>query len=43
MNVLLKARSTKGFLVVYDDRVALELKLLGAYKANNNEGTNNWS
>jgi hypothetical protein len=34
MKVLLKARTTKGFLMVYDDRVAIELKFLGSYKAN---------
>lgn len=34
MKVLLKARSTKGFLVIYEDRVAVELKMLGTHKAN---------
>lgn len=34
MNVLLKTRCTKGFLVVYDDKVAIELKTLGVNKTN---------
>lgn len=34
MNPLLKTRCTKGFLVIYDDRVAIELKVLGAHKTN---------
>ena len=34
MNTLLKARCTKGFLVVYDDKVAIELKALGVNKTN---------
>lgn len=34
MNPLLKTRCTKGFLVIYDDRVAIELKLLAAHKTN---------
>ena len=34
MNPLLKTRSTKGHLVVYDNRVALELNNLGVHKTN---------
>ncbi len=31
MNMLFKTRCTKGFLVVYEDKVALELNLLGTH------------
>ena len=31
---LLKTRCTKGFLVVYEDKVAIELKMLGTQKTN---------
>lgn len=34
MNVLLKTRCTKGFLIVYDDKVAIELKVFGNHKTN---------
>lgn len=34
MNTLLKTRCTKGSLVVYDDKVAIELKSLGVNKTN---------
>ena len=34
MNTLFKTRCTKGFLVVYDDKVAIELKALGVSKTN---------
>ncbi len=34
MNQLLKTRCTKGFLVVYDEMVAIELKMLGTHKTN---------
>lgn len=33
-NILLKTRSTKGSLVVYDDKVAVELKTLGTQRTN---------
>ena len=33
-NVLLKTRSTKGFLVVYENKVAVELKALGTQRTN---------
>jgi hypothetical protein len=33
-NVLLRTRSTKGFLVIYDDKVAVELKALGTQRTN---------
>lgn len=33
-NVLLKTRSTKGFLIVYEDKVAVELKVLGSHQVN---------
>lgn len=32
--VLLKSRSTKGFLIVYEDKVAVELKMLGSQRTN---------
>jgi hypothetical protein len=34
MTQLLKTRCTKGFLIVYDDKVAIELKVLGTHKTN---------
>lgn len=33
-NVLLKTRCTKGFLVVYEDKVAIEMNMLGTGKTN---------
>lgn len=32
--VLLKTRCTKGFLVVYEDKVAIEMNMLGTSKTN---------
>lgn len=32
--ILLKSRSTKGFLIVYEDKVAVELKMLGSQRTN---------
>lgn len=32
--VLLKSRSTKGQLIVYEDKVAVELKVLGSQRTN---------
>jgi hypothetical protein len=34
MDILLKTRCTKGFLVVYEDKVAIELKAFGTNKTN---------
>ena len=34
MNPLLKVRSTKGHLVIYEDRVSLELIMLGSHNVN---------
>jgi len=34
MNVLLRTRCTKGFLVIYDDKVSIELKTFGVNKTN---------
>lgn len=34
MNVLLKTRCTKGHLVIYEDRVAIELNGLGVHNSN---------
>lgn len=34
MEPLLKTRCTKGSLVIYEDRVAIELKMLGTHKSN---------
>ena len=33
-NILLKTRCTKGSLVVYDDKVAIEMSMLGTHKTN---------
>lgn len=34
MNILFKTRCTKGFLVVYEDKVAIEISMLGTHKTN---------
>ena len=34
MSVRLKARTTKGFLMIYEDKVSIELKALGHHTAN---------
>ncbi|OGH14234.1 MAG: hypothetical protein A2687_05925 [Candidatus Levybacteria bacterium RIFCSPHIGHO2_01_FULL_38_26] len=34
MDILLKTRCTKGFLVIYEDKVAIELKAFGTHKTN---------
>jgi hypothetical protein len=34
MTILLKTRCNKGQLVVYDDKVAIELKMLGTHSTN---------
>ena len=33
-NILLKTRCTKGSLVIYEDKVAIELSMLGSHKTN---------
>ncbi len=34
MNILFKTRCTKGHLVVYDNKVAIELSMLGTHNVN---------